>query len=239
MYALENGVWTQKQKLLSPSGVPGPGTDGNFGNSMQLDNDFLYIGERTLNKVHIYQYDLESATLIETLEGPSSSRFGDALHLRNDELMIGARGEDIFKGAVYRYQTPVDSIVLFAPCQSLPDSLFSVQIDSCSTKYMVVDGEEEWTFHFATLGQEVIDALDLDTFYCSITEVPSLGYEVNLTDSIIPMFSVEWTAEVIEDGMVYNASQLLDDPFSLNPTYEADVTGEIERYGWECLRHDI
>src|SRR5690606_20846405 len=96
VFTKEGGVWTETQKILSPT----PQTNDVFGIGVSISGDYLVIGanEASNRKGAAYVYLKNSAgtwEYVQTLMASDAANddfFGTSVSLSGDQLVIGAYG---------------------------------------------------------------------------------------------------------------------------------------------------
>ncbi len=99
VYSLENGAWTQKQKLLSHWDHR-----TNFGCSVSLDGDYAligakseYVGGQFAGAAFVFKWDgnsWEEENRFYADDGSGTDYFGGSVSLYGDYALIGAVGDD-------------------------------------------------------------------------------------------------------------------------------------------------
>jgi choice-of-anchor B domain-containing protein len=94
----DDGTWSQAQ-VLTPGGERAIG----FGQSLAVDYTTLVIGAPLGNEVHIYSRGNDGTWSPSEMITHSHARFGSALALKGDRLIIGAAGGRDVAGGAYLY----------------------------------------------------------------------------------------------------------------------------------------
>ena len=108
VFTKEGGVWTETQKILSPT----PQTNDVFGIGVSISGDYLVIGanEASNRKGAAYVYLKNSAgtwEYVQTLMASDAANddfFGTSVSLSGDQLVIGAYGAGQEAGAAYIFE---------------------------------------------------------------------------------------------------------------------------------------
>ena len=104
----EAGEWAEEARLMASDGQPGDG----FGVAAATDGEFALVGvpARAEGRGAAYVYRrgsdgswMEVATLEPGGEDERNLRFGSAVAVGGDRLLVGAPGQDGFAGAVHGY----------------------------------------------------------------------------------------------------------------------------------------
>jgi FG-GAP repeat len=109
------GTWIQESKLVPPASPSG--SSGLFGHALAIDGARLVVGGPAygsaggaLGAVWIYEKNLSVWTLVDVLfspDGTTDARFGSAVALSGDYLLVGAPGVDrgvLNSGAAFVYR---------------------------------------------------------------------------------------------------------------------------------------
>lgn len=99
LYELEAGAYVLRQKLISPT----PSEGALFGERLLLDGQWLFVSafrENSLSgAVYVFREDAGSWSYFQKLEAPfvtMGSRFGTALSVNGNKLVVSAPGTDVF-----------------------------------------------------------------------------------------------------------------------------------------------
>ena len=99
VYGMEDdGTWSQGQ-VLTPGGERAIG----FGQSLAANHTTLVIGAPLADEVHIYSREDDGTWTPSEMITHSHARFGSALALKGDHLIIGAAGSRDVAGGAYLY----------------------------------------------------------------------------------------------------------------------------------------
>lgn len=88
VFARENGMWTQEQKLTADDGK----VDDKFGVSVALDGDTIAVGAHVANSVYLFSRSAGSWAQTGKVVSPDglNGSFGLAIALDGDRLVVGA-----------------------------------------------------------------------------------------------------------------------------------------------------
>ncbi|UCD75009.1 MAG: hypothetical protein JSV91_14625 [Phycisphaerales bacterium] len=107
VFRYDGSTWVQQQKLLASDG----GELDYFGCSVAIDGDFLVIGADEHFFTHegtgwakVFHFDGSSWIEQQTLaahDGEEEDRFGGSVAIQDDIILVGAIGDDNFRGSAY------------------------------------------------------------------------------------------------------------------------------------------
>jgi hypothetical protein len=102
-----DGSWSQKMTLTNPTGS----TNDGFGRSVSVDGDVMIIGayysDSRKGAAYVYEKNQTTWELTAKLtadNGSQYSYFGWSLAVSEGKIVVGAYGDDSFKGSVYTFQ---------------------------------------------------------------------------------------------------------------------------------------
>ena len=110
VFRRQAGAWVEEQKLLPPS----PGQNEQFGLAVAIDGDVAVCGVPNddvngfwSGSVQVFRFDGASWNHEQSLAEPGSGRFGWAVDVEGDVILVGSRSEDSSvneSGAAYVYR---------------------------------------------------------------------------------------------------------------------------------------
>jgi hypothetical protein len=113
VFEYENGVWTQTHKLMANDSAAGD----RFGTSVVLEGNRALIGATGDNdrgsdsgSVYLFQYANGTWTQVSKVtadDGAADDRFGNALAIEGDRVLIGANGDDNRQGSAYVFDIDI------------------------------------------------------------------------------------------------------------------------------------
>ncbi|MDP2497538.1 MAG: choice-of-anchor B family protein [Candidatus Palauibacterales bacterium] len=105
----ETGEWSQYDKLMADDAA----SNDYFGGSVAIRDGRALVGapqkDNQTGAVYVFEHDASAGTWEQTARlragsVGSNGRFGSAVHLTQEHLMVGAPGHDSFSGAVFTYE---------------------------------------------------------------------------------------------------------------------------------------
>jgi hypothetical protein len=168
VFTRSGGVWTQQQKLTAADGA----TSDHFGESVAIDSDTLVVGaheddigaNQDQGSAYVFTRSGGVWTQQEKVtanDGGAYDRFGGAVTLNSDTLVVGSKGDDIdanfSQGSAYVFAMQSCPVLTFAPA-SLPNGIKNIPYQQLVT----VSGGSG-SYQFALIGGALPPGLSLTT----------------------------------------------------------------------------
>lgn len=196
LYSRVNGQWSETHRIIeeSPSDI-----NLNFGQSVDLEGDYLFVGANSADKVFIYDVSLDEISLVQVLDQLDENllgrkQFGFSLDAHDNLLAVSAyqdlaeAGETTRQGRVYLYGFTGEqwvlkqSVVPFAddqPEQEIISDSFGHNLALNDGNLMVGDDGEKRIYHYVSDKYQTFYAEKTIT---SLRGNQSFGYELSISD---------------------------------------------------------